>query len=262
MPGGQVSLMIAFPCHRRGGLSKGSRVEIEREADMGRLVLDGNPPVEITLRRNARARRLSLRVSRLDGRATLTLPRRVSEREGLAFLREREAWLRDHLDQIAPELRPQIGGTLPFEGEDVPIAAAAVRSPRLEAGQLLVPEDPDRLGARLVAFLKVQARDRLAEAVRRHATALGRPHGRLTLRDTRSRWGSCSSRGDLMFSWRLIMAPPQVLDYVAAHEVAHLAHMDHSPAFWACVERLFPDHKACRHWLRDEGTRLHRVRFD
>ncbi|MGJ8611969.1 MAG: M48 family metallopeptidase, partial [Octadecabacter sp.] len=78
----------------------------------------------------------------------------------------------------------------------------------------------------------------------------------------RSRWGSCSSVGDLMYSWRLVMAPPAVLNYVAAHEVAHLQHMDHSARFWAAVDRLFPDHQACRDWLRTEGGSLHRVRFD
>lgn len=226
------------------------------------MVLDGNPPVEVVVRRNARARRLSLRVSRLDGRATLTLPRRVTEREGLAFLREREDWLRRHLAELGEERRPGIGSTVPFRGAELAIQGGAVRGPRLEADTLVVPDDPVRAGARVAAFLKVEARTALALAVARHAAALGRPYGRMTLRDTRSRWGSCSSRGDLMFSWRLVMAPAEVLDYVAAHEVAHLRHMDHSPAFWACVEELFPDHRACRAWLRENGPALHRVRFD
>jgi predicted metal-dependent hydrolase len=86
---------------------------------------------------------------------------------------------------------------------------------------------------------------------------LGLPFGRVTLRDTRSRWGSCTSAGDLMFSWRLIMAPSAVLDYVVAHEVAHLAEMNHSDRFWAQVERLFPDHAAPRAWLRRNGAGLH-----
>jgi predicted metal-dependent hydrolase len=113
----------------------------------------------------------------------------------------------------------------------------------------------------VAAFLRALARDRLAAASDRHAARLGRGFGRLTLRDTRSRWGSCSSAGDLMFSWRLVMAPPEVLDYVAAHEVAHLAHMHHGPAFWAEVRRLYGDHRAARGWLRREGAALHRFRF-
>lgn len=112
------------------------------------------------------------------------------------------------------------------------------------------------------AALKCLARDRLAEATDRHAASIGRQVRRITLRDTRSRWGSCTSEGNLMFSWRLILAPPEVLDYVAAHEVAHLVHMDHSRAFWAQVERLFPPHEPARAWLKREGTGLHRWRFD
>ncbi|NBD29886.1 MAG: DUF45 domain-containing protein [Alphaproteobacteria bacterium] len=228
---------------------------------MGRLVLEGNPPVEVNIRRSARARRLSLRVSRLDGTATLTLPRRVPEREGAAFLRDRADWLRRQLADLAPEIRPAFGEALPFRGRPLLLAPSQDRRVRLDGDRLLAPDDPGRLAPRLVAFLKTQARDALAEASDRHAARLGRGYGRITLRDTRSRWGSCSSHGDLMYSWRLIMAPPEVLDYVAAHEVAHLRHMDHSPAFWAVVEQLYPDHAAPRRWLRTEGTALHRIRF-
>ena len=229
---------------------------------MGCLILDGNPPVEVQLRRSARARRLSLRISRLDGRATLTLPPRVPEREGMAFLREREAWLRKHLADVMPEAPVHIGGTVPFRGENLRLVPGAVKRARLGPEGLVVPDDDDLVGRRVAAFLKLQARDALADASDRYAAALGRSFGRISLRDTRSRWGSCSSDGNLMYSWRLIMAPPEVLDYVAAHEVAHLKHMDHSPRFWAVVEDLFPDHKACRTWLRDHGNTLHRVRFD
>ena len=128
-------------------------------------------------------------------------------------------------------------------------------------GTLDLPGGPDRLGPRLGAFLRATARDRLAAACDRHAGTLGRPYRRLTLRDTRSRWGSCTAGGDLMFSWRLVMAPPEVLDYVAAHEVAHLARMDHSPAFWAVVAGLCPAHEGPRAWLRERGGELHRLRL-
>jgi predicted metal-dependent hydrolase len=229
---------------------------------MGHHLLAGNPPIEVSLRRSARARRLSLRISRLDGRVTLTLPKGVAEREGIQFLATREAWLRDHLGRIAAEERPAIGSMVPFLGKPLPVAAGAVRGPVLRDGALLVPDAPERAAARVLAFLKAEARDRLVAASDHHAAALGRPYRRLTLRDTRSRWGSCTSAGDLMYSWRLVMAPPEVLDYVAAHEVAHLAEMNHSAAFWSVVARLCPDHAASRLWLRVEGERLHRVRFD
>ena len=229
---------------------------------MGRLVVEGNPPIEVDIRRNARARRLTLRVSRLDGRATLTLPARVPEREARAFVQDRSGWLRAQLASVVPEQRPAFGQTLPFRGGRVTLVPGAGRGVRLDGDRLLAPPEADRLGPRLAGFLKTRAREVLVAACDRHAAALGRPHGRITLRDTRSRWGSCSARGDLMFSWRLIMAPTAVLDYVAAHEVAHLSHMDHSPAFWAAVTRLFPDHAGPRRWLREEGAALHRIRFD
>ena len=229
---------------------------------MGVLILDGNPPVEVLLRRSAQARRLSLRISRLDGRATLTLPTRVPEREGMAFVRERESWLRKHLSAIEPEMPVEIGATVLFEGADVPVIAGPVKRATLKSGALMVPDDPGKVGKRVVAFMKLRARDALADASDRYAAALGRPYNRISLRDTRSRWGSCSSAGDLMYSWRLIMAPRSVLEYVAAHEVAHLQHMDHSDRFWGVVNDLFPNHKACRKWLRNNGGALHRVRFD
>jgi predicted metal-dependent hydrolase len=94
--------------------------------------------------------------------------------------------------------------------------------------------------------------------VRRHAAAVGRPVARITLRDTRSRWGSCTARGALNFSWRLVMAPPHVLDYLAAHEVAHRVHMDHSEAFWAVCARLSPDLARAEAWLKAHGPSLHR----
>jgi predicted metal-dependent hydrolase len=229
---------------------------------MGRLILDGNPPIDVVLRRSVRARRLSLRISRLDGRATLTLPTRVPEREGMAFLQDREDWLRKNLSQIEPEEHVTLGGAVLFRGQQVPVRPSQSKRARLIDGVLTVPDDPTKVGKRVAAFLKLHARDALADASDRYSAALGKPYGRIALRDTRSRWGSCSSAGDLMYSWRLIMAPPEVLEYVAAHEVAHLQHMDHSDRFWGVVDRLFPNHKNCRKWLRDHGGRLHRVRFD
>ena len=227
---------------------------------MGRHTLEGNPPIEVTLRRSARAKRLSLRVSRLDGRVTLTLPPRAAEREGIVFLRSREAWLRGHLTQLAPARNVQVGDTVMIEGRDVPIILGDGRRARLAHDSIVVPSVATA-GACIQALFKTLARDRLAAASDAYASQLGRSYCRLALRDTRSRWGSCSGKGVLMYSWRLIMAPPAVLRYVAAHEVAHLAEMNHSPAFWNVVEQLYPDYAPHRRWLRENGDQLHRVRF-
>lgn len=229
-------------------------------ADPDQIELAGDPPVRLRIRRSARARRLSLTVSRLDGRVTLTLPPRTALRSALAFVSERRPWLDQVLGHVA-SVEPVGPGTwLPVEGTRLLLTPATLRSPRIEENRLLVPTARPTAGA--LAWLRLLARQRLAQRVERHAAALGRKPGTLTLRDTRSRWGSCTARGDLMFNWRLILAPPPVLDYVAAHEVAHLVQMNHSPAFWAEVAALFPDHLEARRWLKTEGAALHRYRFD
>ncbi len=223
--------------------------------------LPGAPEITVALRRSARARRYSLRISQLDGKVTLTLPVRAPLNEGLAFLHDRESWILAHLRARPEAVVVGHGATIPVEGRAMPVRAAGGRHPRIEGGQLLVPGDPAAAGRRVRAFLKQVARDRLAAASDRHAAALGREYRGLTLRDTRSRWGSCSAAGNLMYSWRLVMAPAAVLDYVAAHEVAHLEQMNHSPAFWALVARLCPGHDGPRAWLRRDGVTLHRYRF-
>ncbi len=225
-------------------------------------VLPGPPPVEITLRRSARARRMSLRVSGLDGRVTLTVPPRLREAEALAFVRDREGWIRDALARVPRAIAVAPGARLPVEGRLLRVQAVAGRGPvRRTPDTLEVPGDPAQAGARVAGFLRLLARDRLTAACDALALRAGRSYSRLTLRDTRSRWGSCTADGGLMFNWRLAMAPPPVLAYVAAHEVAHLVHMNHSPAFWAEVERLCPGHATLRRWLRAEGSALHGWRF-
>lgn len=225
--------------------------------------LPGTPALEVTLRRSGRARRLSLRVSGLDGRATLTMPLRFPQAQALSFLHEKSMWLRKALDRVQAPAPVRPGAVLLFRGQLLELREAAGAQVRPAEGALLVPPDPTgiRSGPRLEAYLKASARAALLPAVEHHSEKLGRRAQAVTLRDTRSRWGSCTSEGRLMFSWRLIMAPPQVLNYVVAHEVAHLAHMDHSPAFWDCVGRLMPDYGAHRHWLRAHGAQLHSYCF-
>lgn len=224
-------------------------------------VLPGFPPVEVALRRSARARRFSLRVSRLDGRVTLSLPLAAREAEALSFLRAQEGWLRAALSRMPSPASVGIGSVLPVEGRLLTLISGAGRSPRVIDDSLVLPGDPERAAVRAASFLKVLARDRLVAACDLHAGRLGQAFSKVSLRDTRSRWGSCTSNGSLMFSWRLIMAPPAVLDYVAAHEVAHLVQMNHSPAFWAVVARLCPGYSKHRTWLRSEGQVLHGYRF-
>ncbi len=228
---------------------------------MGRHTLEGNPPIEVTLRHSARAKRLSLRVSRLDGRVTLTLPKHAAAREGVSFLREKEAWLRGHLADIKPVMSLALEKTVLFRGEPCAIIPSSSRKAAFDGNRILVhPSRP--IGAQIKGLFRQQARNALAAASDRYASAVGRTYSRLTIRDTRSRWGSCTAEGALMYSWRLIMAPPAVLDYVAAHEVAHLVEMNHQPAFWSVVAGVCPDYEVHRRWLRQNGDQLHQVSFD
>ena len=228
-------------------------------SDPDQIELPGSPPLAVRLRRSGRAQRVALSVSRLDGTVTLTLPTRASLRSAMRFLQDRRAWLENAVAGLEGPVIVGPGTALPVEGVPLTLTPAPLRSARIEGDTLLVPAARPVAGA--LAFVRLRARDRLAERVGVHAQALGCSIGKLTLRDTRSRWGSCTASGDLMFCWRLIMAPPRVLDYVAAHEVAHRAQMNHSPAFWAEVARLFPAHAEARRWLKHHGPALHRFRF-
>jgi predicted metal-dependent hydrolase len=224
-------------------------------------LLPGSPPLDITLRRSARARRFSLRVSRLDGRVTLLLPPGAREAEAMAFARQQEPWIRRALADLPQTAPVALGALIAVEGRLLRLEAGPGRLVHIRGDSLLIPGNPAQAGVRAGAFLKHLARDRLTQASDRYAQMIGRPYSRLTLRDTRSRWGSCTADGALMYSWRLAMAPPAVLDYVAAHEVAHLAQMNHSPAFWAIVARLVPGYAAQRRWLKLHGQALHGPRF-
>ena len=215
----------------------------------------GSPPIEIRLRRNARARRMTLRVSQA-AETVLTLPPSVSLGRARAFALDQEGWLRRHLAAAPGRVPVRAGLALPFRGGLLPIVAAPSGRTAIRGGVLHVPGPEAALPRRVEAFLREAARQRCLAAAEGHAARLGRRFGRLTLRDTRGRWGSCTAAGDLMFSWRLILAPDEVLDYVAAHEVAHLAEMNHGPRFWAAVARLHPGYALPRDWLRRHGAGL------
>ena len=224
-------------------------------------LLPGSPPLEITLRRSAVARRFSLRVSRLDGRVSVSLPLRARESEAMEFARAQEGWLRKALAQLPVTAPVGLGSVIPVEGRLLRLEPGSGRAIRVEGESLLVPGAAAQTGVRVQAWLKVLARERLTRASDHYAGLLGQKFSRIALRDTRSRWGSCSHDRALMYSWRLVMAPPPVLAYVAAHEVAHLVEMNHSDAFWSVVGRISPGWSQHRRWLHAHGQDLHGHRF-
>lgn len=218
-------------------------------------------PCPVRWRRSARARRVSLRICPAEGAVIVTLPRRAGRRQGLALLTEHAGWVMQRLAALAPERPLTPGSRVPIGGVEHAIRHDPARrgAAFLEAGQLVVTGRPEFAARRVRDFLRAEALRRIAAHVRAHAAALGVAPRAIRVKDTRSRWGSCAPDRTLAFSWRLVMAPDWVLDYVVAHEVAHLREMNHSARFWALVDARTPNRAAATAWLREHGPSLLRV---
>ncbi|MDR3535068.1 MAG: SprT family zinc-dependent metalloprotease, partial [Acetobacteraceae bacterium] len=197
-------------------------------------------PTRVEWRRSSRARRVSLRIDPSDGAVVVTLPPRAGRAAGLALLQTHAGWVADRLAALPDALPFTDGAVVPIGGipHRIRHRPDAHGGAWLQDGELHVTGAADFVTRRVRDFLRAEARRRLSHLVTAKAATLGRIPKRLTVKDTSSRWGSCTSDGALAFSWRLVMAPDFVQDYVAAHEVAHLRHMNHGPAFWALVADL------------------------
>lgn len=219
--------------------------------------------VPVAIRQHPRARSYRLTLPS-NGRPVLTVPKNGRFSEAEAFLHRQRTWLGGRLKRSGGP-RPFADGTvLSLRGVDHHIIGRDVLRGQVEilpgetGPRLSVPGGPAHLARRLTDWLKAQALADLEPQVARHAETLGvRPTG-IRMRGQSSRWGSCSSAGRLNFNWRLVLAPPHVLDYVAAHEVAHLVEMNHSAAFWEQVAIALPDMERGRAWLRAYGHELMR----
>jgi predicted metal-dependent hydrolase len=219
---------------------------------------DTDVPVE--LRRHPRARRITLRLNPEGDGVRLVLPQRTSVREAIAFAERNGGWILKHLAKVPPRIVFAEGAVIPLLGESHVVAhePAARCGVRRENGVIRVSGLAEHLPRRVGDFLKREARAEIGARARDKAARIDRRPGRISLRDTRSRWGSCNARGDLSFSWRLILAPEPVLDYVVAHEVAHLVHLDHSPRFWKLTASLTADMGGAKAWLGRHSAELWR----
>ena len=240
-----------------------SRQAMPREES--RTITIGGRAVPLAIRQHPRARRLILRLAP-EGGLRLTVPPRIARGEVDAFLARHEGWAAERLARLPDTPVVEIGALVPIGGVPHRIAhSGSLRGlTRAEPGdppRLVASGPEERAAARVRDHLKAEARQALEPAVAGYAARIDRPVARIALKDTRSRWGSCSHAGALSFSWRLAMAPPHVLDAVAAHEVAHLCHMDHGPEFWALARELCPATDDARAWLQREGAGLHAWRF-
>jgi predicted metal-dependent hydrolase len=239
--------------------------------------------IPIVLRRSARARRFSLQVSEARRGAVLTMPVYSSFTDADEFLSRHLGWLKERVAGLAEPVPFTHGAIVPLRGyahvlhfaglvrrrgvvwieaaEDAMAAPAWPEGARVSMRRLprlQVAGEEEHAPRRLLDWLRRQAHLDLNARVSLHAKRLDLVPKRLFVRDQTTRWGSCSTSGALSFSWRLVLAPPFVLDYLAAHEVVHLAHMNHGPRFWALVERSMPRYEDARSWLRKHGASLHR----
>lgn len=222
------------------------------------LAIEG-VPVPVLLRRHPRSRKVTLRYDPAGGRISVSAPPRMAETTVRDFVAQHRDWILARLDRRPAPTRLVPGTTIAVLGRALEIRHEPALGRRVvDRGDVLAAGGPvEHLAGRIVDHLRRVARDALAARAKQHAATLGRPIAAIAIRDPRSRWGSCSGGGRLSFSWRLVLAPPAVFDYVVAHEVAHLVEMNHSPRFWAVVARLHPEPGPARLWLRRHGAALH-----
>ena len=270
------------------GLEQALRAALKRE--QGLEVFGLNTPVQV--RRHPAARRLTLRVSQVRREVVLTIPPGGSLLEAGKFVGQHMDWVRQRLEALPAQVDLVDGARILYRGEphliemlgptrhqriawcegaraaraalkDLVEAASPSRKARVALPDKLLPKlcvsgHPEHAPRRLRDWLIKQAHEELSKRVAVHTSNLGLKASRVTVRDQTSRWGSCSSARVLSFSWRLILAPSFVLDYVAAHEVAHLKEMNHGPRFWALVRKTMPRMDDARRWLKKHGAELHR----
>ena len=214
-------------------------------------------PIKVV--KSPRARRLTLRIDEKARIPVLTLPPRCSARKAVSFVENHRDWIANMLARLPAAAKFQNGAEIMFMGQTCRI----IHRPHarlgvvLENNHIIVSGEAEFLHRRVIDFLKKQAQDRLLELSRQKAALIGCTVNSVIIKDTKSRWGSCSTRRNINYNWRIIMAPAEVIDYLVCHEVSHLAHQDHSPAFWSCVAALCPGYKESRAWLRIRGKSLY-----
>ncbi|HWA91490.1 MAG TPA: SprT family zinc-dependent metalloprotease [Rhizomicrobium sp.] len=223
------------------------------------LAIEGRD-VEVHVRINSRARRLIVKVHPSTGEVSVTAPSQRALERALEFARGQKDWIATQLRRVPLAVPLAIGAVLPLRGQEHAVreGGSGRGAVWLEDGTIRVAGRKEHHARRLLDFLKREAKRELEARTLEFAGRIGLKHRRITVRDTASRWGSCSTTRSLSFSWRLILAPAFVLDYVVAHEVAHMREMNHGPKFWALVQSLTGDAKRAQKWLRDHGHMLHR----
>jgi predicted metal-dependent hydrolase len=234
------------------------------------LVVHQGRSFHVAIKRLASARRFTLRVRAATQDVVLTIPARSSQRDAEGFAHRHAEWIAHRMARLPERQLFVPEAEIPFRGEThILLHSAQSRPGSGKTGPVWIDDasgvraicssgDRSHFERRVTDFFRREARRDLEEAARRHAAKVERAPISISLKDTSSRWGSCSARGALNFSWRLILAPPFVLDYLVAHEMAHLRHHDHSDAFWSLTKTLCPSTAKAEAWLKLYGAQLHR----
>ena len=231
-----------------------------KNSDAAQIMNLAGRDVPVRIRRNARAKRIILRIDNDNEGAIVTLPSRASEREALLLVQEKSDWLLSRLEKLPRKIPFEDGAQIPLLGEehvvchDPDLKAVAIKA----ENTIKMGGRPEHLARRLGDWLRKEAKAEIQPRAQTMAAELDRKIGRITVRDTKSRWGSCAPNGNLSFCWRLILTPEWVLDYVVAHEVSHLRHMDHSAAFWQTVAGFDVQVEAARAWPNTNAEQLQR----
>ena len=249
-------------------LKKPVRVRRKPLASEKRTLEIGNRAMPLTIREHPRSTRITLRIEPGARGLILTVPIGLHKVEIDDFLDRHQGWLLTRLARF-PQAQASLGhgSTLMLRGvlhhvEHTGSLRGVTEAVVIEGRAILrVSGLPEHSGRRMSAFLKKEARRDLEAAVQVHARGVRKPVKSITMKDTRSRWGSCSWDGNLSFSWRIVMAPPFVIDYLAAHEVAHLDEMNHGDGFWTLCHRLCPRTDEAKAWLKRHGSQLHAIDF-
>lgn len=248
------------------GLKKRRRAPQNRRIDGGEMQIAGRS-VALAIVEHSRAKRLTLRVEPGGRSIRVTVPPGVDRAEIDRFVNRHFDWLTGRIERLPDQQQLQPGMKIPLRG--VPHRIVHIPDRRgvthtdQDAGEaiLVIHGDQRHLGRRIADYLKKLAKAEIGTLAAKHAATVGRPVRAIRYRDTTSRWGSCSADGNLSFSWRIMMAPPRVIDYLVAHEVAHLREMNHGAKFWELCRSLSPRTDECKDWLKRNGSKLQAIPF-
>lgn len=233
----------------------------KNQLDADKIFSDISP--DLVIQHSTRAKRLALRVDIKSRKVNIVIPKRVSMSKAYQFALENKYWIREQLNTLPENVSYKHGTTIPVLGEDRTInvhfdATRRTTDIALSGSTITIHTNKEDVTPRLVRFLKSLAKDKLTELTYEKAKQLDQKVSKVDVKDTVSRWGSCSHDGKISFNWRLIFAPDHAFDYVVAHEVAHLEHLDHSPAFWEVCEGLSQNYSAGKSWMRRYSQELYR----